>query len=81
MGIVYRNTFDDFLNTLPNERRDKLTELIRAFAHGELDVKPRHCKHIPNQDKLLFDTEVVFYTMNGNDMELIGGCVVYDRAA
>lgn len=80
-GIIYRDTFDAFRETLSESERKALDEELIEFVNGNLNITPRHCKKIPNQDKLAFETAVVFYTINGNDMEFIGGCTYPKRAS
>ena len=84
-GIVFRKTFDDFLDDLPKDKRVILEQEIHSFVNGELDSTPRECIHIKDRDKLLFGESgiIVFYDVkkNEDDLEFIDGCSNQDRVA
>ena len=76
LGIIYRKTFDDFLDTITDtDRRTTIEREITMFASGEADLDPKDCEHIEDRVKIgiLNANVVVYFDDKGIDLEFISG--------
>lgn len=83
IGIVYRKTFDKFLEQFDNEKREIIEKAIIRYADGEIALDTKDCKHKPERKKVgIADAMViVFFDDKGDEWEFIDGVKWFDRAA
>ena len=82
-NIVYSDNFELFLSDFDKEKQSMIKKLLNSFAKGELDFDPRDCEHFESRVKIAISPAnvVVYYDREGNDMIMIGGSKIHERAA
>ncbi len=84
LGIIYRKTFDDFLDSLNDPHRSKMIEdEIEKFADGNADLDPKDCEHVKDRVKIgILNANVVVYFDDKKDhLEFISGMEFVLRAS
>ncbi len=83
ISIVYRKTFDAFLDTLDKTRRHSIETAIMSYADGEITLVARDCHHKNERKKVGINSAnvVVYYDDKGDTWEFIGGLEYITRVA
>lgn len=75
IALLFSADFEAFLEGLNPERASLVTNALKEFVKGELDLDTRLCDHTENRNKvLLHDANVVvYYDKRGDTLVLING--------